>query len=320
MVYKIKEVCKMTGLTDRAVRLYMEQGLVEPEIREGIHNKAYFFSDENIERLKDIATLRSAGFSLADIKLMLENPANISALVGEREALLAIEVDRMRNIQETLNHLTIQEHNDVTKLADAITPRSIYAKETPRVRMPQGKKAFLWAVVITAIVLLFGLTDREILLVLLFALGITGGFFCIGMSAGYFRYGYLKKSGLKRTSGKVTAIISGEGIEEYIGKSKYATLREIVTTGLFHWNDIRPDHWFPLIQFQKEDGELCISTFRYGGLKNWWTVGETIDVFWEEDKLIYPCSVKWLQKKIACYLTVGIVLLGLAFVAWRLKI
>ena len=49
---KMKDVCQLTGLTERAVRLYVQEGLVKPEVRGGIHNKAYFFSAEDIERLK----------------------------------------------------------------------------------------------------------------------------------------------------------------------------------------------------------------------------------------------------------------------------
>ena len=109
-MYKMKDVCQMTGLTEKAVRLYMEQKLICPRMEEGVHRKAYYFSENDIERLKDIAALRSAGFALADIKMMLEDPANISRLVEEKEALLAMEIEQKRSVQEVLNHLTIEEH------------------------------------------------------------------------------------------------------------------------------------------------------------------------------------------------------------------
>ena len=65
---KMKDACKMTGLTEKAIRLYMEKQLVEPKVEEGVHRNAYYFNQEDVERLKDIATLRNAGFGLADIK------------------------------------------------------------------------------------------------------------------------------------------------------------------------------------------------------------------------------------------------------------
>ena len=77
----MKDVCRMTGLTEKAIRLYMEQKLVEPRMEEGVHRKAYYFNDTDIERLKDIAALRSAGFALADIKMMLDDPANACCLL-----------------------------------------------------------------------------------------------------------------------------------------------------------------------------------------------------------------------------------------------
>lgn len=313
-VYKIKEVCQMTGLTDRAIRLYVEQGLVEPEISEGIHNKAYFFCDENVERLKDIATLRNAGFSLADIKLMIEDPINISSLVEEKEALLEVEINRMKAVQETLNRLTIQEHNDVTKLADAIEPRSTYAKETPRDKMSRWKKALIWVIVFAVILMLFALKFGVIIIwAILSTLGITGGLFFVCMSIGYFRYNHYTGKEIKHTIGKVIAIVSDDGIEEYIGKSKYADFRELLTMGFFHWNDVRPDHWFPIIQFEMEDGKCCTSTFRYGGLKSTWMVGEYVKIAWEGEKTIYPYKAEWLKKKTWIYLMLGI---GMLLIAW----
>ena len=132
-MYKMKDVCKMTGLTEKAIRLYMEQKLVEPKVEEGIHRNSYSFEEKDVERLKDIATLRSAGFGIADIKMMIEDPTNISSLVEEKESLLKSEIEHMKSLRQTINRLTIEEHSDVTKLADAIEPRSAHRKETPKI-------------------------------------------------------------------------------------------------------------------------------------------------------------------------------------------
>ena len=82
---KMREVCQLTGLTERAVRLYIQEELIRPEVRDGIHNKAYFFSVDNVETLRNISTLRNAGFSISDIKLMLEDATNISPLIQKKE-------------------------------------------------------------------------------------------------------------------------------------------------------------------------------------------------------------------------------------------
>lgn len=66
---KIKEVIKETGLTDRAIRLYIENGLVMPECDENYNGrKSIDFSENDVEQLKNIALLRKADFSISEIK------------------------------------------------------------------------------------------------------------------------------------------------------------------------------------------------------------------------------------------------------------
>lgn len=66
---KMKEVLEKTGLTDRAVRLYIENSLVAPSIEESYSGRKNIeFSAEDVQRLKNIALLRKIGFSIPDIK------------------------------------------------------------------------------------------------------------------------------------------------------------------------------------------------------------------------------------------------------------
>lgn len=66
---KIKEVIKETGLTDRAIRLYMENDLIKPEYDENYNGrKSIDFSENDVVQLKNIATLRKADFSIQEIK------------------------------------------------------------------------------------------------------------------------------------------------------------------------------------------------------------------------------------------------------------
>lgn len=68
---KIKDVTVRTGLTDKAVRLYIENELITPYTGENYTGRRSFaFSEENVQQLKNIATLRKAGFSLAEIKAL----------------------------------------------------------------------------------------------------------------------------------------------------------------------------------------------------------------------------------------------------------
>ena len=64
---KIKEVCRRTGLTEKSVRYYVEQGLCSPaqvEVRGRIYSE---FGSENLRELTQVIRLRSAGLSIEQI-------------------------------------------------------------------------------------------------------------------------------------------------------------------------------------------------------------------------------------------------------------
>ena len=68
---KIKEVIAKTGLTDRAIRLYIENGLVTPENEKSYNGRNnYNFTQTDIEHFEQIALLRKADFSLEQIKTL----------------------------------------------------------------------------------------------------------------------------------------------------------------------------------------------------------------------------------------------------------
>lgn len=68
---KIKQVMAKTGLTDRAIRLYIENELVKPECDENYNGrKSIEFSETDVENLKNIALLRKADFSIQEIKAL----------------------------------------------------------------------------------------------------------------------------------------------------------------------------------------------------------------------------------------------------------
>lgn len=69
---KIKEVEEKTGLTDRAIRLYIENDLISPTCDVNFNGrKEIDFSLEDVNQLNNISILRKAGFSIAEIKSIL---------------------------------------------------------------------------------------------------------------------------------------------------------------------------------------------------------------------------------------------------------
>lgn len=78
---KIKEVCTQTGLTERAVRFYIEKGLLQTQsqIINGRVSREY--TELDIDILKDISKLRKAGFSIQDILDMQNSENNINDII-----------------------------------------------------------------------------------------------------------------------------------------------------------------------------------------------------------------------------------------------
>ena len=327
-MYKMKQVCQMTGLTEKAIRIYMDQKLVTPKVEEGTHRNAYFFSEEDVERLKDILALRNAGFSIAEIKQMLENPEMLSLLIEEKKELLAGEILQKLALQDTLKNLTIEEHSDVAKLADAIEPRSSYAKETPKKKLSRKAK---WLVLIVIVSIVLGwnglVSGKTGVWVGISAVAIVSGVAAALSSIRYLLYHAKMQKMNGRAVGKITAVVENEKIEEYIGKKERSISKEFfayLAFGMFGegiWNMLRPDAWYPVISYQSEDGNFYTATTRFGAFSKSWKMGETVNITWEDGKenLVHICSEKVFLKKAQCYYLIGLamfMLLGIGM--WNL--
>ena len=112
---KIKEVCESTGLSRKTIRLYEEKGLLVPqkERRNGRDYREYTLED--VELLREIATLRRAWFTMDEIARMQQDPNAIAEIFSQYlqwlenqketlERLLtaarAIEPGKVQNIKE----------------------------------------------------------------------------------------------------------------------------------------------------------------------------------------------------------------------------
>ncbi len=84
---KISEVARMIGITQKAIRLYEAKGL----LLVGREDNGYRdYSEEDIETLKMIKMLRSAGITIADIKLYLFGVLTVNEVLDKRKK----EIDR----------------------------------------------------------------------------------------------------------------------------------------------------------------------------------------------------------------------------------
>lgn len=319
-MYKMKEVCQMTGLTEKAIRIYMEQKLIEPRVEEGIHRKSYFFSDKDIERLKDISTLRSAGFGIAEIKQMQEKPEMLSVLIEERKEILENEILQKLAIQEALKNLTIVEHSDVSKLADAIEPRSAYAKETPKKKLSRPAK---WGILLVIMALFFCFYGVKAgingVWISMMAIGLVLGIAAIISGIRYLFYSHKVKKMKSRGIGTITAVVENENIEAYIGTRERSITKEMMALAVFGmfgeglWDSLRPDAWYPVISYCTDDGEVHTATTRFGAFWNSWKIGERLELAWEDGKerLVHVCDGTVFRKKAYAYILFGMVLLAL---------
>ena len=81
---KIMAVCEATGLTDRAVRYYIEEGLIDPDYTENyLGRRNYDFSDADVHSLGNIVVLRKYGFSVSEIHTISKAPEQIAAICSD---------------------------------------------------------------------------------------------------------------------------------------------------------------------------------------------------------------------------------------------
>ncbi len=153
---KIKEVIEKTGLTDRAVRLYIEHGLVTPENQKSYTGRNnYNFTQADIDCLEKIAMLRKADFSLEQIKILKLGGESAREVLLEYLTAKQESVVMGQKIVEALKGFSAQE---------SVTMESVCAKikesieNTPLPETDEketiGERIEKWLMRIPAIILL----------------------------------------------------------------------------------------------------------------------------------------------------------------------
>ncbi|MBQ5712472.1 MAG: MerR family transcriptional regulator [Oscillospiraceae bacterium] len=140
---KIKAVCEATGLTDRTVRYYIEEALVSPEHTDNYWGRRnYDFSEEDVQRLKDIAVLRKFGASVSEIREMIHSSGNLYPMAQELRARKCAAIDEERKLVDALDRLDHLRFYTFPRLADALSEP---VEEAP---MPSGdEKRSIWSTV-----------------------------------------------------------------------------------------------------------------------------------------------------------------------------
>ena len=104
----INEVCKDCNLTKKAVEYYTEQGLIQPRITENGYRQ---FSETDALKLKRIAVLRGLGFSVPEIRTILENDSRTAIYdVLNRKELEIVELQTKQALIKQLAESGDWEH------------------------------------------------------------------------------------------------------------------------------------------------------------------------------------------------------------------
>lgn len=118
---KMKEVCELTGLTDRAVRLYVDQKLVEPEVTENHWGRRTLdFRPEDVRQLADIAVLRKFGFSIAQIRSIREDPDAGRCILENTVLEKQEQVQTQQKILSILNQIETGSTHSIPELAASL--------------------------------------------------------------------------------------------------------------------------------------------------------------------------------------------------------
>jgi MerR family transcriptional regulator, heat shock protein HspR len=92
-VFAISVAAELAGLHPQTLRIYEREGLLEPARSSGGTRR---YSGEDVERLRLIANLTTAGLNLAGVKRVLALEAELEAMQATIERLDG-ELQRQRN-------------------------------------------------------------------------------------------------------------------------------------------------------------------------------------------------------------------------------
>lgn len=137
---KMKTVTELTGLTDRAVRLYIDNGLIKPEISENYAGRKNIeFSDNDVDRLKNIAVLRKAGFSISDIGLLISDSSQTRSVLDSFIEFNEKEIENKREIISRLRSIGSEQDISVETVCQALSA-SVSEEKVPDADMMHSER------------------------------------------------------------------------------------------------------------------------------------------------------------------------------------
>lgn len=118
---QVNEICRLTGLTKKAIAYYQSKGLVSPEISE---NGYRIFSDSDLSILKEIALLRKLDLNTEEIKRVLESKekkSTLSTIKQIKEIQVKAHASRLGLMERLIDGEDIHEIEGQLNLLDQQT-------------------------------------------------------------------------------------------------------------------------------------------------------------------------------------------------------
>ncbi|MEU6314687.1 MerR family transcriptional regulator [Streptomyces sp. NPDC047014] len=104
----IAEVAAATGVAPSALRYYERLGLLEPEGRNGLRRT---YRPEAVDRVALILAARASGFSLAELKELLDTPpGEVRPYLRGRIDVLDRRIEAMREARARISHALTCAH------------------------------------------------------------------------------------------------------------------------------------------------------------------------------------------------------------------
>lgn len=123
---KIKRVCQLTGLSDRTIRYYIEEGLISPSYTENYTGRrTYNFSEKDIKELNDIAVLRKFDFTIEEIRSIISNAETSRAILPDVISRTEAALIHCQEKLAALSQISTEQSYSIAELAENLLKASL---------------------------------------------------------------------------------------------------------------------------------------------------------------------------------------------------
>lgn len=114
----IKEVAKRTGLTEKTIRYYENQGFIHPAAIEKNGRNFRTYGEIEVTELKKIAVLRKMRFTIEEIHLMKENGGDLSSILESYRRRIEEEALQLAEICDIVSRMKIYEAKSLDEIEE----------------------------------------------------------------------------------------------------------------------------------------------------------------------------------------------------------